>query len=333
MQDAPQLDSEPRERSRPAYLATDDTTPRLPPPLSVLVASGDEWSARAIESILSAEGYAVLRAGTAREALIVAQRRVIDALIAESTLPDQSAVELCRALRADPAFGARVPVLITMAGPVERTARLHAHEAGAWQVYGQPLDVPLLVRQLEAYLGGRPPLRREPLAGGGAAVATAGLLPADAFVQLAAELAAEAARRRSPLAAVALGAGLVITRPDAPVSTCAAVPDTEVLLALGARLCVWRRSNDVVGRLGEVEFGLLAPATGLDGARHLVRRLAHAVEAASWPIGARYRLVLRAGISAVTDFTVAGPIAERLLDDATLALRRSAPAAAAVGTP
>ncbi|HSL71787.1 MAG TPA: response regulator, partial [Longimicrobiales bacterium] len=120
------------------------------PPL-VLIASGQEWSARALKSVLAPRGYTVRFAHDGRQLV----RRVHDArpdvLIIEDTLPDVRAVEACRAIRSDPELSPSTPILVTAAQPLAGNARVEALTAGAWDIVALPINAEELVARLNSY--------------------------------------------------------------------------------------------------------------------------------------------------------------------------------------
>ena len=82
------------------------------------------------------------------------------------------------------------------------------------------------------------------------------------------------------------------------------------------------RSSDAIGRLGESEFAVIAPATGTEGALHLVRRLGGSIESSPIPVrGGERTLRVQAGYCAVPDFAESTVDAVELLLRATTALR------------
>lgn len=130
-------------------------TERVPLPshtaASLLIASSDEWSARAMECILSAEGFNVRQVNSGHDAVELALSGTFDAIVTDETLEDSSSLDLCRLLRDNREVGSTLPVILMLHGPVDRETRLTAHEAGVWQVFGEPLDATLLVRQLQVF--------------------------------------------------------------------------------------------------------------------------------------------------------------------------------------
>ena len=120
------------------------------PPL-VLIANDQEWAARSLESILGPNGYSVIRAHTGRQALERARQAEPDLVILDAQMPDMHGIDICRALRDDPRFGATTPIIITTAGPSGRAQRLEAYRAGAWEFLGQPLDGEARLLKLRTY--------------------------------------------------------------------------------------------------------------------------------------------------------------------------------------
>jgi diguanylate cyclase (GGDEF)-like protein len=82
------------------------------------------------------------------------------------------------------------------------------------------------------------------------------------------------------------------------------------------------RSSDAIGRLGQSEFAVIAPATNGEGVLRLVRRLGDIIEASPIPVrGGERALKVQAGYCAVPDFAESPVDAVELLLRATTALR------------
>jgi GGDEF domain-containing protein len=79
------------------------------------------------------------------------------------------------------------------------------------------------------------------------------------------------------------------------------------------------RASDAVGRLGSLEYGVVAPGAGTAGALRLADRIGTALEAEAAP-GLDQPIRLQAGYSAVSDFAESPVDALELLLRATTAL-------------
>ena len=284
------------------------------PPV-VLIANDQEWSSRSLESIFAPQGYAVLRAYTGRQALELARSAQVDAVVLDFSMPDLSGVEVCRQLRNDPRFNAATPVLLTTSSTVTRAQRLEAYGAGAWEFLSEPLDGEALLLKLETFIGAK---REGDRARGEALLdEVSGLYNLRGLARRAREIGAEAVRRRTPLACVVFSPGTS----DAEIT----IEDVITRLAehLGEIMRKTVRTSDAIGRLGPLEFGIIAPATGDDGAAKLIERLRALVEAEPVTVdGEEHRLSFRASYSAVPDFAESSVDAVELLLQAARGLRQ-----------
>ena len=282
----------------------------------VLVANDQEWSARSLESILIPKGYEVVRAYTGRQALERARTARPDIIILDAQMPDLHGVEVCRQLRADPRFSPTIPIIITTAGPSGRAQRLEAYQAGAWEFLGQPLDGESLLLKLEAFL--RAKLEVDRVHDESLLDEVTGLYNMRGLSRRAREIGSEAFRRRHALACI-------VFAPESPelgdLST--AEISSRLAAAVGEALRKTGRSSDAIGRLGPLEFAVIAPATGPEAALKLVDRLREAVETHPVPrtSGTPAAVGLRAGYFAVPDFHDANVDATEMLLRATTALR------------
>jgi diguanylate cyclase (GGDEF)-like protein len=245
----------------------------------------------------------------------LARRTRPDVIILDSGLPDFSGVELCQRLRGDPEFSLSTPIVITTSGPASRAQRLEAYRAGAWEFFSQPLDSEALLLRLAVYVKAKREIdrsREESLLD-----SATGLYNVRGLARRAREIGADATRRRSPLACVA-----IMTVPDvadAPTTESVDPRVTEHLSDICRRTA---RASDVIGRLGRSEFAIIAPATDDKGAVRLVERLREMVEAIPLSLdGSEQQLRVRAGYCAVADFAQASVDAVELLLRAATALR------------
>ena len=289
---------------------------KAPPAPLVLIANDQEWSARSLESILGPSGYSVVRAYTGHQALEKVRTAQPDIIILDAQMPDVHGFEVCRQLRSDPRFSATTPIIITTSGPSGRTQRLEAYRAGAWEFLGQPVDGEALLLKLATFLQCKREvdgLREESLLD-----LSTGLYNMRGLSRRAHEIGADAFRRRDPLACV-------VFAPEAEGSDVGEAPDEEVhriAEQVGHLLKRVGRSSDAIGRLGQSEFAVIAPATGTEGALRLVRRLGGSIESSPIPVrGGERTLRVQAGYCAVPDFAESTVDAVELLLRATTALR------------
>jgi diguanylate cyclase (GGDEF)-like protein len=282
----------------------------------VLIANDQEWSARSLESILEPSGYSVIRAYTGQQALERARTAQPDLIILDAQMSDVHGFEVCRLLRSDPRFSATTPIIITTSGPSGRTQRLEAYRAGAWEFLGQPLDGEALLLKLATFLQCKlevDSLRDESLLDPGT-----GLYNMRGMARRAHEIGADAFRRRDALACV-------VFSPEAEGPGPEELLDEEVqriAQQVGQLFKRTGRSSDAIGRLGQSEFAVIAPATSSEGALRLIQRLGGTIESTPIPVrGGERNLKVRAGYCAVPDFAESPVDAVELLLRATTALR------------
>ncbi|MGH7644404.1 MAG: response regulator, partial [Gemmatimonadales bacterium] len=269
-----------------------------PPPL-VLIANDQEWSTRALESILGPRGYAVLRAYTGQQALQQARSANPDLVILAHTLPEMTGSEVCRALREETIVTRSTAVLITVAGPSTREQRLTALRDGASDVLAMPVDAEELALRLDAFIRAKRDAdhaREEGLVD----LAT-GLYNMQGLARRAREIGSQAFRHRTALACIVF----------APEPAAAGSPDPAAEEALAAQVLdlaqafrAHGRVSDAIGRMGRNEIAVFAPGTDAAGAVKLAERLAHAMKpdgsGGAKPKAARPPM--RAGYFAIPDF-------------------------------
>jgi GGDEF domain-containing protein len=186
---------------------------------------------------------------------------------------------------------------------------LAALEAGVWHVSAMPLDVDELVLRVRIYVAARQDADRASTAS--LVDVESGLYNAAGLARRSRELGSEAARRRTDLAIVSIGADI----------GAASLP-ADAMPKYGEILRNTGRPYDVIGRLGPTEFVVLAPATGTTGAARFARRLGSAFRSAllkSLPPGADVRV--RAGFSALRTFSYTPVEPMEMVSRAMAALR------------
>jgi PleD family two-component response regulator len=279
-----------------------------PRPFVALIANDQEWSARSLDSILSPQGYTVIRAYTGLQALERARTARPDLVILDAQLPDIHGLEVCKQLRADPRFGSLTPIVITTAGPSGRTQRLAAYEAGAWEFYGQPLDGEALLARFNTFLAAK--LEADALREAAMLDSSSGLYTVRGLAHRVREIGSEAYRHGRPLACIALA----FTPPASDETGGNHHPPAPT--RLGDLLREHGRSSDAIAHLGGEEYLVVAPGTEGEGALKMVGRLEEALRSEG---ATAMRLV--AGYSAVTDLRAASLEPAAMMDRATAALR------------
>jgi diguanylate cyclase (GGDEF)-like protein len=245
-----------------------DTAAPPPRPRRILIANDQEWAARAVETILVAEGYEVQRAYTGRQALDRALETLPDLIILDTQMPDLSGPEVCRQLRADPRIGTATPILLSTAGPAGRQQRIEAHRAGAWEFYGQPLDPEILLLKIGIYLDVKAAadhLSEEVLLD-----ALTGLYNAKGLLRRTEEVLSDARRHQREISLVTLS--LADPMRDAVLEESGDLARKAGTLVRGAV-----RGSDVVGRIGPLRFAVLSSGGSTEGIRVLADRLVQAL--------------------------------------------------------
>jgi DNA-binding response OmpR family regulator len=284
----------------------------------VLVATTDDWIGRSVAIVLESDGYTVLRTESGRRALELSRQANLDAILLEDSLKDISGSEVCRALRDDPLFDHAIPIFMTAPAPVAHVVRSKAYLSGAWDYCSQPLDADALCSKLRTFTRARRELQDlraelliDPLTG---------LYTSAGLQSWATHLSAMATRRHEPFACVA-----VMPEPTAVNGTPSrSEPSREILAYLGNVCREHARRSDVIGYLGNWQFGILAPATDASGVEGLVARLRN-VLSNSWSTAGRDRFTtpLHAGYCAVQDFAASDIDPPELLRRAELALNHA----------
>lgn len=280
-----------------------------------LVVDDQEWTARSLESILSPSGYAVLKAYTGRQALELVRKVQPEILVIDMHLPDMRGVDVCKEARALPNVRGSTPIVMLTTSPLGRSERIEALQAGAWEVVRPPFDPEELLLKIGAFVMAKQEAdraREESLLD-----PVTGFYNVKGLLKRVAEVTAEATRSRRPLACVVLGMQWTgeANGPGEPAQT---VSD-----GITAALASTARVSDIMGRLGEGNFVVVAPGTDPGGAHRLAMRLLAAVDAGTGGPGGVHGQLMRAGYYAVRDTEEAPVTPVDLLTRATLALRNA----------
>ena len=281
-----------------------------------LIATHDEWVARPVESILTPHGYAVAKATTAAEAIEQMRLLAPDVLLVDAQLRGLPGVDLCRVVRSISEVPRSTPIVLLSRVPSPREDRVAALRAGAWELMPLPFDAEEFLLKLDNATAAARDAREAWQAG--LVDPLTGLYNARGVVWRVHELAAEAARYHRPIACVALSPTSEIAGgfPEERSAIAAAMPKIAAVLRRASR------GSDVLGRMREREFVILAPNTTSQGAVQLAERVAAAADASTaLALGADARIRLPAGCFGVADFGAAKLEPIELLTGAMRALR------------
>jgi DNA-binding response OmpR family regulator len=254
--------------SRPELVQLDNEVRH---PSVVLLAIEGDWAGRSLESVLVANGYAVLRAGDGEDALALAKRYRPDALILDEHMPELSGIDVARLIRDEPDFNRATPIVITAPSPAQRAVRQSAYDAGAWDFCTHPLEADTLILKLGTFLrakGAMSEAREKALID-----QETGVMSPLGMERWAEQLAARASRNHESLACVVLMPSDVA---GGPMSAESDTVTSAVTSFLQLSKDAFRRS-DVVGRTEDGRLALLAPQTDPSGVEGMLARLRAAI--------------------------------------------------------
>jgi PleD family two-component response regulator len=299
------------------------SSPKPGRPAVILLASNEEWTSRALDSVLGQAGHAVLRARSGINVLDLARATAPDAFLLDSALRDVDALDTCARIRSE--LGPGTPVLIFSSSAVGRPERVKALTAGAWAVLNHPIDGETLVLQLKTFLASKAAsdaIRELNMLDG-----STGLYSARGLARRAREIGAEAIRLRTPLACVAVTA---LADNGDQIST--AVLSADQLTAhVASVLARFGRVSDAIGRVGDSEIGLVAPATDAAGAERMVSRLQQSLVRSPLRFDGRELPVqIRVSFRAVDNFAESTIDAMEMLVRASGSLRSAQPHTSAI---
>ena len=286
------------------------------PPL-VVIGVEQEWTARSLETVLRAAGFVLVRARSGKETLELVATVSPDVVLIDSRLPDIAGVEVGRQLRESGTLGTHVPVVLMTSGTVPRELIRDAYVAGIWSVWEQPLDGELLVLRLRIWITAKKTVD---------AVERTRLTDTNekfythrGLEHRVREMIAEAARRNTPVACIAVAA----TASATPGALSERLLPPSAIKELGRAVSELARASDVVGQMGTCEFAILAPMTGAEGAETIVSRLRDRVAKLPSYIenGEPVSILVRAGIATIDAPQTRRHESSDLLQRAAIALR------------
>lgn len=122
-------------------------------PQPILVVEDQALNRKVVRIVLQSEGYEVIEAVDATEALACLETVVPGLILMDIALPGQSGEELTRQIKADPNWGS-IPIIAltaaSMTGDRERFLK-----AGCDDYLSKPIDTRVLVERVAHHLKGR----------------------------------------------------------------------------------------------------------------------------------------------------------------------------------
>ena len=117
---------------------------------SILVVDDDDLVRSTIAAMIERQGYTVLEAESADQAITIARTSRIDAFLLDMEMPRTSGMELCRILRAMEAY--RVTPILFVTGAGEQSHLADAFAAGCDDFINKPVDAVILRGRLRGHL-------------------------------------------------------------------------------------------------------------------------------------------------------------------------------------
>jgi CheY-like chemotaxis protein len=118
---------------------------------TVLVIDDNPVNLKLASEVLLADGYAVIRAEDAEQALKVLETQMPDLVLTDIALPRMDGLELTRRLKADPRYRHLPVVALTASAMKGDAARIL--EAGCDAYIAKPIDTRSLSKQIMCLLG------------------------------------------------------------------------------------------------------------------------------------------------------------------------------------
>ncbi|HUF70242.1 MAG TPA: hypothetical protein VMM79_16465 [Longimicrobiales bacterium] len=263
-----------------------DPVPRVPRKPVVAIAGYHEWLVRSLESILGSNGFtAFSRAGFDSHDWLGGSRP--DLIVIEGVRSEEGWTDRFARLRRARGVTRATPVIVVTSETLTRTKRLDALRAGAWDIFGHPLDAEALVLKANTFVAAK--MEEEDARERSLIDPETDFYNVRGVLRRIYEEASEAARTQRPLAC------LVTSVEGTPAESA----NPERARALARALREASRSSDVFGRLGPNEFVVVAPGTDSPGARIFAERLATLAVGSDDPAGSSFPL--RAGFAAISD--------------------------------
>jgi CheY-like chemotaxis protein len=131
-------------------------------PVRILIVDDDPiLSASIVDGLQLLGGYEVLQAQDGAEGLAVFFRERPDCIVADIRMPDINGYQMIRAIRGDPA-SAHTPIVV-LSALVQNTDQMIGNLSGADVYLFKPVDIDILIQEIERALHMTPESRKERL--------------------------------------------------------------------------------------------------------------------------------------------------------------------------
>jgi putative two-component system response regulator len=119
-------------------------------PATILIADDDATVRGMLRRALEGAGYRVLEAATGPDAVALGEEERPDLFVLDISMPGADGVEICRAIKNDPAT--HLTPVIHVTGQTDRIDRLRALEAGSDEFLAKPFDLEELLIRVRSLL-------------------------------------------------------------------------------------------------------------------------------------------------------------------------------------
>jgi DNA-binding response OmpR family regulator len=131
-------------------------------PVSILIADDDQNIALALRFLMEKDGYQVRVVADGDAALVAVERHRPDIVILDLMMPRRNGIEVCAAVRANPAIAA-IPIIMLTARGMDRERR-RGLRAGADEYITKPFSTREVLERVRLLLA-RPPAQPAGTAG------------------------------------------------------------------------------------------------------------------------------------------------------------------------
>jgi len=285
-----------------------------------VVGEPNEWTFRALHSLLSPNGFEVLQARSSAELVDQVKGIRPDLVLVSDAFPDLDPPEICRLLTGVSSFNPATPLLVTTSEIVDETRHLENLRAGAWDTVRLPANAEELLLRITRFVDAK--AMSDLARAEGMIDRSTGFYSLRGVLHRTEEETAQAWRFRRSLSCMVFGP---VLPSGSSKSEAEALKDSarlekslvEVFRRMGRR-------SDVIGRMNPTEFIVVAPATDEGMAVRMGERFLAEMQHLTTRInGQEVSVEMRAGYFSPGDPAPTTVEPEELVSKAAGALRRT----------